>query len=149
MLALHRERAGKKKIELRTDGVAGLIVMADRRALEQVLSNLVDNAVKYCSEGASIRVRAAIQSGSLHVTVQDSGPGIAAEHLPRLFERFYRVDAGRSRELGGTGLGLAIVKHLVEAMGGSVEVESAVGEGSVFGFTVPGAAPSVSPDSPA
>jgi two-component system phosphate regulon sensor histidine kinase PhoR len=73
----------------------------------------------------------------VRVSVADTGPGIEARHLPRLFERFYRVDAGRSRELGGTGLGLAIVKHLVEAMGGEVSVESEVGRGATFNFTLP------------
>ena len=72
----------------------------------------------------------------LRIAVSDTGPGIAEKHLPRLFERFYRVDTGRSRELGGTGLGLAIVKHLVEALGGSVGVDSTVGEGTTFRFTV-------------
>jgi two-component system phosphate regulon sensor histidine kinase PhoR len=71
------------------------------------------------------------------VSVTDTGPGVPSQHLPRLFERFYRVDAGRSRALGGTGLGLAIVKHLVEAMGGEVSVTSTVGVGSAFGFTLP------------
>jgi two-component system, OmpR family, phosphate regulon sensor histidine kinase PhoR len=140
VLALHRERAGRKKIDLAADRLGRLTITADRRALEQVLSNLVDNAVKYCSEGASVRVGAAVQGAALRITVADTGPGIAAEHLPRLFERFYRIDAGRSRELGGTGLGLAIVKHLVEAMRGRVEVESEVGRGSRFSFTLPDAA---------
>ena len=94
---------------------------ADRRALEHVLGNLVDNALKYCPEGAAVRVSAAAaRTAACASSVADTGPGIPPEHLPRVFERFYRVDAGRSRELGGTGLGLSIVKHLVEAMGGTV-----------------------------
>jgi two-component system phosphate regulon sensor histidine kinase PhoR len=110
---------------------------ADRRALEQVLSNLIDNAVKYGTEGASVMVGAAADDGTLRVSVTDTGPGIESKHLPRLFERFYRVDAGRSRELGGTGLGLSIVKHMVEAMGGRVSVESSPGAGTTFAFTLP------------
>ena len=83
-----------------------------------------------------MRVTAKRENDKVRVSVADTGPGIAAEHLPRIFERFYRVDAGRSRELGGTGLGLSIVKHLVEAMAGSVSVESRVGSGSNFSFTL-------------
>jgi two-component system phosphate regulon sensor histidine kinase PhoR len=112
-------------------------VCADRRALEQVLSNLVDNAVKYCSASTTVTIRAERADGMVRVSVEDIGPGIEAKHLPRLFERFYRVDAGRSRELGGTGLGLSIVKHLVEAMQGQVSVESTPGNGSCFSFTLP------------
>jgi two-component system phosphate regulon sensor histidine kinase PhoR len=112
-------------------------VRADRRALEQVLGNLLDNALKYCPAGAVVRVSAAAENGRVRVSVVDNGPGIAPPHLERIFERFYRVDAGRSRELGGTGLGLAIVKHLVETMGGTVAVESRVGAGSTFSFTLP------------
>ncbi|GAH42124.1 unnamed protein product, partial [marine sediment metagenome] len=115
---------------------------ADRRALEQVLTNLVDNAVKYCPEGCSVTLRAERSEGpvpGVRLRVEDDGPGIAEKHLPRLFERFYRVDAGRSREMGGTGLGLSIVKHLVEAMGGTIEVISAVGKGTTFDVKIPDA----------
>jgi two-component system phosphate regulon sensor histidine kinase PhoR len=84
-----------------------------------------------------VTVRAATEATKLRISVEDDGPGIEASHLPRLFERFYRVDAGRSRELGGTGLGLSIVKHLVEAMGGKVEVDSLPGRGTTFAFTLP------------
>ena len=115
----------------------GLRVRADRRALEQVLGNLVDNALKYGSPGSLVRISAGPEAGRIRITVSDQGPGIDPQHLPRLFERFYRVDAGRSRELGGTGLGLAIVKNLVEAMGGQVSVESAPGTGSTFSVTLP------------
>jgi len=111
-------------------------VRADRRALEHVLANLVDNALKYCAEGATVRVGAVRENGRVRISVSDDGPGVAPQHLERIFERFYRVDPGRSRELGGTGLGLAIVKHLVEAMGGTVAVESRVGAGSTFYFTL-------------
>jgi len=114
----------------------------DRRAIEQVLTNLVENAVKYCPSGASVTVRAGKRDGALRVTVEDTGHGIEAKHLPRLFERFYRADKGRSREMGGTGLGLSIVKHLVEAMGGDVSVESTPGKGTAFAFTLPEVEPS-------
>jgi two-component system phosphate regulon sensor histidine kinase PhoR len=133
-----RGRAVDRWVRLVTDLPADLPpVRADRRALEQVLSNLVDNATKYCSEGATVTLRAARDGGLLRIAVADTGPGIEERHLPRLFERFYRVDAGRSRELGGTGLGLSIVKHLVDAMGGTVGVESEVGVGSTFTVSLP------------
>jgi len=107
-------------------------VMADRKSLEQVLVNLLDNAIKYSGEGATVTVRAEARGDRVRLTVRDTGPGIEPRHLPRLFERFYRVDTSRSRAEGGTGLGLAIVKHLGEAMGAAVSVESAVGAGSSF-----------------
>jgi two-component system phosphate regulon sensor histidine kinase PhoR len=134
-LSLLQGRAAEKHLELGTR-VTDLRVHADARALEQVLVNLIDNAIKYCPAGATIAVGAAAEADFVKVSVEDTGSGIEPRHLPRLFERFYRVDAGRSRELGGTGLGLSIVKHLVEAMGGSVAVESVVGLGSVFTFTL-------------
>lgn len=136
LLAQHAHRAQVKGIALAHEVQSAGRVRADRRALDHVLGNLVDNALKYCPEGASVRIGAAPEGASVRVTVTDTGPGIPPEHLPRLFERFYRVDAGRSRELGGTGLGLSIVKHLVEAMGGVVKVESRPGAGSTFSFTL-------------
>jgi two-component system phosphate regulon sensor histidine kinase PhoR len=133
-----QDAAGLKSMRLELDpGIQNHIVLADRRALEQVLSNLLDNAIKYSPEGSRVRVTAQATDGRVRVAVQDEGPGIPAQHLPRLFERFYRVDPGRSRQLGGTGLGLAIVKHLVEAMGGTVGVESEPGKGSEFSVTLP------------
>ncbi len=133
VLALFRERAEKKGVRLASElPAAPLGVEGDARGLEHVLSNLVDNAVKYCPAGASIVVRATQEGERVRLVVSDTGNGIPPEHLPRLFERFYRVDAGRSRELGGTGLGLSIVKHMVEAMRGAVSVESVVGKGSTF-----------------
>lgn len=115
----------------------GFTVQADRDKLSQILINLVDNAAKYNREGGGLRLRAALEPGFARVTVEDDGPGIPAGHLPHIFERFYRVDKARSRELGGTGLGLSIVKRLVELHGGSVGVESAEGRGSAFWFTLP------------
>ncbi len=127
----------QKSLSLEVDpGAQGVRARADRRALEQVLSNILDNAVKYGQRGGTLRLGATVEGAMVRFSVADDGPGIAAEHLPRLFERFFRVDPGRSRDLGGTGLGLAIVKHLVEAMGGRVRVESEPGKGSTFSFTL-------------
>jgi two-component system phosphate regulon sensor histidine kinase PhoR len=110
--------------------------MVDANALDRILANLVDNALKYCPDGASISVNGREWGPKLQVSVSDSGGGIDAKHLPRLFERFYRVDNGRSRDMGGTGLGLSIVKHLVEAMGGEIQVESLPEKGATFSFTL-------------
>ncbi|HAH06431.1 MAG TPA: hypothetical protein DCM05_07880 [Elusimicrobia bacterium] len=130
--------AERKRIGLRLDPFQGVPdVRADRGQLKQVLTNLVDNAIKYTGEDGTVRIQAAVSEGRVSLSVTDTGPGIAAEHLPRIFERFYRVDKARSRELGGTGLGLAIVKHLVEAHGGSVCVESEPGKGSAFRVFLP------------
>lgn len=137
VLSLFRERADRKGIRLFNDARSELPrVAADRRALEHVLTNLIDNAVKYCGTGTSVRVSGQELDDSVRLLVSDNGPGIDARHLPRIFERFYRVDAGRSRDVGGTGLGLSIVKHLVEAMGGAVHVESVPGAGTTFSFTL-------------
>lgn len=137
VIDLFRERADKKRIRLLADLPAALPkVCVDPKALDHVLTNLIDNAVKYCPNGSTVSLRASEEGDLVRVSVSDDGPGIEPRHLPRLFERFYRVDAGRSRELGGTGLGLSIVKHLVEAMGGSVRVESTLGSGTQFSFTL-------------
>src|SRR5690606_32117606 len=108
----------------------------DPTALRQILVNLVDNGIRYAHAGAVTVFSRSTESG-ITVGVRDSGAGIAAEHLPRIFERFYRVDAARSREDGGTGLGLAIVKHLVEAHGGRLLAESRVGEGTTISASFP------------
>jgi two-component system phosphate regulon sensor histidine kinase PhoR len=114
-----------------------LQVRADEEALLQILSNLVDNAIKYTPAGGTVTIRGRSEESQAVIEVADTGPGIAPEHHERLFERFYRVDRARSRELGGTGLGLSIVKHLCQAMGGSVAVESALKKGSVFRVRIP------------
>ena len=135
---LFRERADKKGVRLVIaipEDAPRLVT--DQRALEQVVSNLIDNAIKYCPPGSTVTLATEAAASSVRVIVKDTGQGIDPKHLPRLFERFYRVDAGRSREVGGTGLGLSIVKHLVEAMGGQVKVESEVGKGSSFAVTLP------------
>lgn len=138
IVPLFRARTDTKRMLITVEIAEGMeTVRGDRRALEQVLSNLIDNAVKYGTEGGSVLVKTARENGTLRISVRDSGPGIEEKHLARLFERFYRIDAGRSRDLGGTGLGLSIVKHLVEAMGGTIRVESTMGVGSTFSFTLP------------
>jgi two-component system phosphate regulon sensor histidine kinase PhoR len=138
VLGLFRERAEKKKVRLTAELTgSSAAAQGDAKALEHVLSNLVDNAVKYCPPGTRVLVSVTPQADRIHLVVTDTGPGIPGEHLSRVFERFYRVDAGRSRDLGGTGLGLSIVKHLVEAMRGKVWVESEVGRGSTFTVSLP------------
>lgn len=112
-------------------------IEADRERIEQVLSNLLDNAIKFSPEGGKISFFALDKGEDIQIEVSDTGIGIPREHLGRLFERFYRADKARSRELGGTGLGLAIVKHIVQAHGGRVEVESKFGKGSKFLFILP------------
>ena len=112
-------------------------VTVDPEALRQIFTNLFDNALRHTSPGGRVRVLAAPAGDDVIVRVSDTGTGIAAEHLARIFERFYRVDPGRSRQEGGTGLGLAIVKHLVEAQGGSVSAESELGRGTTILLTFP------------
>jgi two-component system, OmpR family, phosphate regulon sensor histidine kinase PhoR len=112
-------------------------VLADREAIHQVFSNLIDNALKYGASGGRIVLGARAVSHAVEFFVQDFGAGIGSEHLPRLFERFYRVDKARSRESGGTGLGLAIAKHIMLAHGGSIRAESEIAHGSTFLFTLP------------
>ena len=130
--------AAEKGVQLSfAEGTGSTQLTFDPRAFGQVLGNFVDNAVKFCPRGSTVTVRALAEPALVRVTVEDDGPGIAAEHLPRLFERFYRVDDSRSRDVGGSGLGLAIARHLVEAMGGTFGVDSAVGRGSTFWFTLP------------
>ena len=126
------------RVEVAVDVPAELRVTADAKALDQILINLIDNAVKYTPAGGHVWVRArAGAKGRVRIEVADDGAGIAAHHRERVFERFYRVDAGRSREVGGTGLGLSIVKHLVESMGGTVGVEGNEPSGSVFWIELP------------
>lgn len=113
-------------------------VMSETRALTYVIRNLVENGIKYTGEGGRVTLRAQVaETGELRISVTDTGVGIAKQHLGRIFERFYRVDPGRSRDMGGTGLGLSIVKHFATALGGRVEVESELGKGSVFTLVVP------------
>jgi two-component system phosphate regulon sensor histidine kinase PhoR len=156
-LELFRHSAERKGVTLELDEIPEhLTVRADPRAVDRILANFIDNAIKYCREGDVITLSATsiastrsltssvadaivdagaeplLGDGAVRLSVRDTGPGIEASHLPRLFERFYRAQKGRSRDSGGTGLGLAIAKHLAEAMGGVVHAESEVGKGSVF-----------------
>jgi two-component system, OmpR family, phosphate regulon sensor histidine kinase PhoR len=112
-------------------------VKADREAIHQIFSNLIENSLKYAASGKKVVLGARAAEGSVEFYVRDFGPGISSEHLPRLFERFYRVDKARSRESGGTGLGLAIAKHIVFAHGGTIRAESELNHGSTFLFTLP------------
>jgi two-component system phosphate regulon sensor histidine kinase PhoR len=112
-------------------------IVADRTALEQILINLVENALRHTGEGGRITIQTLAEADGVSLIVSDTGSGIPPEHLPRIFERFYRADSGRSREAGGTGLGLAIVRHLVEAHGGMVRAESVVGTGTTIRIFFP------------
>ena len=135
-----RPVAQKKDLSLRLEPAPdGALALCDGEAVFQILANLLDNAVKFTPEGGQIVLAARALGDHVELSVRDTGIGIPAEDLPRLFERFYRVDKARSRDLGGTGLGLAIVKHLVRAQGGEVRVESVPGLGSTFYFTLPAA----------
>lgn len=126
----------RKKALAIENNIGPVTVTADKERIRQVFTNLVDNAIKYTREKTAIRLSSE-QSGCLvKISVSDDGPGIPARELSRLFERFYRVDKARSREMGGTGLGLAIVKHIIELHGGTVGVESTEGAGSTFWFTL-------------
>ncbi len=124
-------------VELEQVGAPSALVMADPDAMNQVFGNLVENALKYGSSSKRIVLGARLLESEVEFFVRDFGPGIASEHLERIFERFYRVDKARSRESGGTGLGLAIVKHIVLAHGGRVWAESELGAGATFHFTLP------------
>jgi two-component system phosphate regulon sensor histidine kinase PhoR len=132
VLGTAQARAAARQIALVAEVAEGLQVLADPGRLEQVLLNLVENALNYGRSGGQVRVTAEAESAWVRLCVADDGPGIAPEHHDRIFERFFRVDAGRSRQHGGTGLGLAIVKHLTEAMGGRVTVDSELGRGARF-----------------
>ncbi len=126
-----------KGVSVETNCPAELEVDGIPQLLEQAVVNLLDNAIKHSPSGSTVRLEGRAQDREAVISVSDHGPGIAAEHLPRLFERFYRVDKGRSREQGGTGLGLAIVKHIAQAHRGSVEVRSEPGKGSTFTIRLP------------
>ena len=135
-----RGRAHTRGVTIKNQVEPALIVQADPDRLRQVISNLIDNAIKYGRiEGEVVISARALDSRRIEVSVQDDGPGIPAEACARIFERFFRGDKARSREQGGTGLGLAIVKHVVQAHGGEVRVESAPGAGARFSFTLPAA----------
>jgi two-component system phosphate regulon sensor histidine kinase PhoR len=132
----HADRARRRGITVTAEVEPDLHALVNGDGFEHALSNLVDNALKYTADGGLVGIRAQGDGDRIRVDVVDAGPGIAAEHQERIFERFYRVDPGRSRDVGGTGLGLALVKHLCQRMGGEVAVESEPGRGSVFTLRV-------------
>jgi two-component system phosphate regulon sensor histidine kinase PhoR len=140
VLALVESRLKDSGLTISLSIPATTVVQADRTRLEQILYNLIDNAVKFNRPGGSVKVLSQDDDGHVSVIVEDSGLGISASDLPRIFERLYRGDKSRSRKTAGTGLGLAIVKHLVHAHGGDLTVSSEVGHGSRFTFTIPVAA---------
>ncbi|MBI5970101.1 MAG: PAS domain-containing sensor histidine kinase [Deltaproteobacteria bacterium] len=132
-----RKQAGDKGLKLFSDMPDGLPkVSCDKDRIEQVVVNLLDNAIKYTPPGGSVKVSAVKSDGFVTVDVADTGIGIPADDMPRIFERFYRVDKARSREMGGTGLGLAIVKHIINIHNGRLNVESRPGKGSTFSFSI-------------
>jgi two-component system phosphate regulon sensor histidine kinase PhoR len=137
-LARHRARAAGKNQTLEDGGEeADVVAWGDQEAIHQILDNLIDNAVKYTPEGGRIRVRYFLEPDHVCLEVSDNGIGIPEQDLQRIFERFYRVDKARSRELGGTGLGLSIVKHLVQALQGSIQAQSQIGKGTTFLVRLP------------
>jgi len=143
-----RELARSYDVDLQKEnGVEGKSVKADREAIHQVFSNLIENAMKYAAVGKRVVLGAREVAAGVEFYVRDFGPGISSEHLPRLFERFYRVDKARSRESGGTGLGLAIAKHIVLAHEGTIRAESELNHGSAFLFTLPAAPEPARPSS--
>ena len=119
------------------ENIDDLFVSGSRLRLEQALLNLMANAIKFNRPGGEVRVNAAQADGQVSIRIADTGVGIPSRDLPRIFERFYRVDKARSRQVGGTGLGLSIVKHVVERMAGQVQVESQLGKGSTFTLLLP------------
>ena len=140
VLSFLQGKAENKSVTLVSD-LPELTANADANRLDQALANLVDNAIKYGRVAGSVTVGGKkLDDGRLEIFVRDDGPGIPPEALDRVFERFYRVDKARSRDQGGTGLGLAIVKHIVQAHGGEVRVESELGKGAAFFFTLPATA---------
>ena len=136
-----RDIARSSGIELQVENNASHAVRADREAIHQVFSNLIENAFKYGGSGGRVVLGAQSSGAGVEFFVRDYGPGVSSEHLPRLFERFYRVDKARSRESGGTGLGLAIAKHIVLAHGGSIRAQSELHHGATFLFTLPAVLP--------
>ena len=129
-------RAKNIDLRFRDDDIKLIMVSADKSRIGQVFYNLISNAIKYCNDNCFVSASFAYQNDQVLIEITDNGPGIAQEHLSRLFERFYRVDKARSRDKGGTGLGLAIAKHIVEAHKQTISVQSSVGLGTTFSFTL-------------
>lgn len=137
VFSLLQSAADKKGVELKYEAEKNLTINVNKDRVKQMLINLVDNAIKYNKSGGKVFVKASRGEGRIVITVKDTGIGIAPEHTGRIFERFYRVDKGRSRSMGGTGLGLSIVKHIVNLYNGSVSVDSQVGKGTEFIVQLP------------
>ena len=131
------KKAQRRNISLKNEILNGTTIFADSHRLEQILTNLMGNAIKFNRDGGSVIVSQEKRGDFIQISVTDTGEGIEPEHLPRIFERFYRTDTARSRELGGTGLGLAIVKHLARLHGGEARVVSSIGNGSTFTVELP------------
>ncbi len=138
--AAFADRAAERNVTFEATGAEDQLLSADPEALRQILSNLFDNALRHTPAGGRISLEVSRADGMVQIAVRDTGSGIPAEHVPRVFERFYRADPARSRDQGGTGLGLSIVKHMVDAHGGRVDLESAVGRGTTVRVTLPAAA---------
>jgi two-component system phosphate regulon sensor histidine kinase PhoR len=138
----YADRAEERRIRLDTELQPGVAMRGDRAQLGLLLSNLIDNALRYTAAKGAVCVRLEAAEGRARIQIVDNGQGIPASELPRIFERFYRVDKARTRQTGGTGLGLAIVRHVAEAHGGAVRVESELARGSTFTVTLPLAGPS-------
>jgi len=137
VISILKGSAGQKNVRLIVDAEPDIIIQANRDRIKQMLINLIDNAINYNVENGSVCIKAAKTEGRLVIIVADTGIGIDTEHLPRIFERFYRVDKGRSRNMGGTGLGLSIVKHIVNLYDGDITVESEPGKGTEFIVQLP------------
>jgi two-component system phosphate regulon sensor histidine kinase PhoR len=133
---VHR-KAETAHVTISQHGESDIEVDVNPSLMEQAIVNLLDNAIKYSNAGGLVEVKTVVRDGNIAISITDHGCGIERIHLPRLFERFYRVDRARSRELGGTGLGLSIVKHIVTVHGGTVSVDSSPGIGSCFTLTIP------------
>ncbi len=137
VLAIVASEASSRRVALIREEIEDVDVMGSRLRLEQAVLNLVANAIKFNQPGGEVRIRAVTEDGKVSITIADTGVGIPSQDLPRIFERFYRVDKGRSRQVGGTGLGLTIVKHVIERMSGTIEVQSRLREGSTFTAHLP------------
>ncbi|MGB3619605.1 MAG: ATP-binding protein [Catalinimonas sp.] len=137
----HKAHCREIALKIAEPPAAPLRVRGDRDRMRQVVTNLVENGIKYGQAGGHVELEVGRAGEGVKLTVRDDGPGIPKAHLPRIFERFYRVDKSRSKDTGGSGLGLAIVKHIVEAHGASIDVRSKLGKGTIFSFKLPAAAP--------
>jgi signal transduction histidine kinase len=135
------ELAAANGLTLTADGLSPCLVLGDPDGLRRLLFNLLDNAIKYTPAGGNVRLECACHGPSAVLSVSDTGIGIPADHIPHIFDRFYRVDPARSREAGGIGLGLAICRVIVETHGGAIHVESAVGKGAMVVVTLPASQP--------